>query len=123
VSLHATVAWRKRKLFRKLETRGYCGSWKGVTIADRRMSRHATVAWQKRNLTRNIQIQEIRESSKDFAADGMRKGSGCKNDIWRQDIKEPPHLRIQRKTASSSGGRHKREQRQLEGMTKYNDIY
>jgi hypothetical protein len=45
VSRHATVAWRKRKLFRKSETRGYCGSRKRVTVADRRTSRHATVAW------------------------------------------------------------------------------
>jgi hypothetical protein len=93
-----------------------------VTVADRRTSRHATVAWRKRNLNRNIRIHKSRESSKDFAADGMRKGPGCKNGIRRRDIKEP-HLRIDRKTASSSGGQHKREQRRLKGMSKYNDIY
>jgi hypothetical protein len=51
VSHRATVAWRKRKLFRKSETRGYCDSRKGVTVADRRTSRQATVAWRKRKLT------------------------------------------------------------------------
>jgi hypothetical protein len=117
------VAWRKRKLFRQNETQGYCGSRKGVTVADRRTSRHATVAWQKRNHTRNIRIQESRESSKDFAADGMRMGPGCKNGIRRRDIKEPPYLRIERKTACSSGGQNKREQQQLKDMSIYNDIY
>jgi hypothetical protein len=52
-----------------------------------------------------------------------RNGPGCKNGIRRRDIKEPPHLRIERKTASSSGGQHKREKRRLKGMNKYNDIY
>jgi hypothetical protein len=123
VSCHATVAWRKRKVFRKSETRGYCGSRKGMTVADRRTSRHATVAWRKTKFIRNIRIQESRESSKDFAVKGMREGPGCKNGVRRRNIKEPPHLRIERKTASSSGGRHKREQRRLKRISKYNDIY
>jgi hypothetical protein len=123
VSRHATVAWRKRKTFRKSVIRGYCGSRKGVTVADRKTSRHAVVVWRKRNFTRNIRIQESRESSKDFAADGMRKGPKCKNGIRRRDIKEPPRLRMEGKTASSSGGWHKREQQRLKGMSKYNNIY
>jgi hypothetical protein len=43
VSRYATVAWRKRKLFRKSETRRYLGLRKGVTVANRRTSGHATV--------------------------------------------------------------------------------
>jgi hypothetical protein len=123
VSRYATVAWRKRKLFRKSETRGYCGSRKCATVADRRTCPHATMAWRKRKLTRNIRIQESRESSKDFSVNGMRKGPGCKNCIRRRNIKEPPHLRTERKIASSIGGEHKREQRRLKGMSKYKDIY
>jgi hypothetical protein len=72
VSRYATVAWRKRKLFRKSETRGYCDSRKGVTVADRRTSRHATVARRKRKLTRNIQLEETHESLKDVAVNRMR---------------------------------------------------
>jgi hypothetical protein len=73
-------------------------------------SHNATVAWRKGNLTRNIRIQESCESSKDFAADRMRKVLGRENGLRHRDIKESPHLRIERKTASSSGGQHKREQ-------------
>jgi hypothetical protein len=40
VSSHATVAWRKRKLFRKSETRGFCASRIGVTVTERRTSRY-----------------------------------------------------------------------------------
>jgi hypothetical protein len=84
--------------FRKSETRGYCGSRKEVTVANRRTSRHATVAWQKRKLTRNIQIQESSESSKDFAVNGVRKGPECKNGIRRRDVKKLPHLKKERTT-------------------------
>jgi hypothetical protein len=51
----------------------------------------------------------------------MRKAPGCKNGIRRRDIKEPRHLRIEKNTAGSSAGPHKREQ--LEGVSKCNDIY
>jgi hypothetical protein len=78
VSSHAAVTWRKRKLFRKIETRGYCGSRIRVTIADKRTSRHATVAWWKRNLTRNIRIQESRESLKEIAAAEVRTARHAK---------------------------------------------
>jgi hypothetical protein len=80
------VAYRKRKLFRIIETRGYCGSRKGVAVADRRTFPHATVAWRIRKLTRNIQIQESRESSKDFAAAGIRKSPEGNDGIWHRDV-------------------------------------
>jgi hypothetical protein len=78
VSRYAAVAWRKRKLFRKSETHGFCGSRKGVTVADKRTTGHATVAWRKRKLTRNIQLEETHESSKNVAVNGMRKGRNAK---------------------------------------------
>jgi hypothetical protein len=90
----------KKETLQKSETRGYCGSRKGVTVADRRTSRHATVAWRKRKLTRNIQIQESRESLKDFVVNGMRQGPGCKNGIRCRDIKKLPHLKKERMTNS-----------------------
>jgi hypothetical protein len=73
VSRYATVAWRKRKLFRNSETRGYCGSRKGVTVADRRTSRHATVSWLKRNLSRRSGTQEFCGQRKELNAAGIRK--------------------------------------------------
>jgi hypothetical protein len=97
------VAWRKRKLFRKSETRGYCGSRKGVTVADRRTSRHATVAWRKRKFTSYIQIQESHESSKDLAADGMRRGPGCKNGIQHRYVKKLSHMKKERTTNGIKG--------------------
>jgi hypothetical protein len=103
VSRRARMAWQKRKLFRESETRGYCESRKGVTVADRRTSHHATV-WRKRILTRNIQIQESRKSSKDFAVNGMRKGPGCKNGIRRRGVKVLPHMRKERKTTNGIKG-------------------
>jgi hypothetical protein len=60
---------------------------------------------------------------KDFAAAGMRKSIGCKKGIRSRHVKEPPHLRTWRKTASSSGGRNRGEQSRLEGTGKCNDIY
>jgi hypothetical protein len=98
VSRYATVAWRKRKIFRKSETRGYCGSRKGVTVADRRTSHHATVAWQKRILTRVIWIEESGESLKDFEVNRVIKVQGCKNGIWCRDVKNVPDLKKERTT-------------------------
>jgi hypothetical protein len=73
VSRHATVAWRKRKLFRKSETRGFCGSREGVTVVDGRTSGHATVAWLKRNLFRRSGTQEFCGERKELTAAGIRK--------------------------------------------------
>jgi hypothetical protein len=75
-----------------------------VTIADRRKSHHASVARRKRKLTRNIQIQESRKSSKDFAVNGMRKGSGCENGIRRRDVKVLPPMRKERKSTNGIKG-------------------
>jgi hypothetical protein len=73
-------------------TQGYCGSWRRVTVAGKRTSRHATLAWRKRKLLRKSGTQDNCGPPKDFAATGMRKGSGCKNGISCQHVKEPPHL-------------------------------
>jgi hypothetical protein len=73
VSRYATVAWRKRKLFRKSETRGFCGSRKGVTVADRRTSGNATVTELKRNLFRRSGTQEFCGQRRELTAAGIRK--------------------------------------------------
>jgi hypothetical protein len=66
----------------KKRTGGYRGSRKRVNVAcPKDVSRHATVAWCKRNLFGEIRTEENCEPLKDFAAAGMRKGSGCKNGI------------------------------------------
>jgi hypothetical protein len=88
-----------------------------------RTSRHATVAWRKSKLFRKSETQENCGPRKELATAGMRESPECKNGIRCRDVKEPPHLRIGRKIASSSGGRNRREQQRLEDMSKYNDIY
>jgi hypothetical protein len=71
-SRHATVALRKRNIFRKSETHGYCGSRKGVTVADRRTSGNGTVARLKRNLLRSG-TQVFCGQRKELTAAGIRK--------------------------------------------------
>jgi hypothetical protein len=73
VSRHATMAWRKRKLFRKSGTVENCGSRKRVTVADRRTSGNATVAGLKRNLFRRSGTQEFCGQRKELTTAGIRK--------------------------------------------------
>jgi hypothetical protein len=73
VSCHATVAWRKRNLTRRSETRGYYELRGKVTVAGKRTSRHATVAWLKRNLFRRSGNQEFCGQQKELTAAGIRK--------------------------------------------------
>jgi hypothetical protein len=93
-SRHVTVAWRKRKRLRKNRTQENCET------ACRKVSRHATVAWRKRNITRKIRIQVNSESSKEFAADGMRKSPEGNDGIRHRDVKKLPHLRKERRTTN-----------------------
>jgi hypothetical protein len=93
-----------------------------LAAACRKVSLRATVAQHKRNVFRKIRTEENCESSKEFVADGVRKGPGCENGIRRWDVKEPPHMRTWRKTASSIEGMNRREQPRLEGVRKCNDI-
>jgi hypothetical protein len=97
-SRHATVAWLKRKLFRRSGTQENCGSacWKN-------MSHHTTVAWRKRNIPRNILIRVNSEAPQEFATAGTRKSSEGNDGIRHRDIKELPHLRKERRTNSIKG--------------------
>jgi hypothetical protein len=45
VSRHATVAWRKRNLFRKIWTKVNCGPRSTLAAASRKITRSAKVAW------------------------------------------------------------------------------
>jgi hypothetical protein len=48
----ATVAWRKRNVFRKIGTQGICGTRKRLTAAGINMTCHARVAWRRENFVR-----------------------------------------------------------------------
>jgi hypothetical protein len=62
------------------------------------------VAWRKKNLTRNIQIQESRESPKEFAAARMRKSPEGNDGIRHRDVKELPRLRKERSMTNDIKG-------------------
>jgi hypothetical protein len=48
----ANVAWRKRNLFRNVQTERNCGPRKRLTVTGRKTIRHATVAWHSENVVR-----------------------------------------------------------------------
>jgi hypothetical protein len=52
MSRHATVAWLKRKVFRRSGTQEIYGLHKELAIAEMRTTRHARVAWGKENFVR-----------------------------------------------------------------------
>jgi hypothetical protein len=52
VSYHAKVAWRKRNLFRNVQTQRNCGPSKKLTVTGRKTTCHATVAWSSKNVIR-----------------------------------------------------------------------
>jgi hypothetical protein len=52
MSRHSRVAWRKRKLFKKIGTQGNCGPRMRLTVSRRKTTRRATVAWCSENVAR-----------------------------------------------------------------------
>jgi hypothetical protein len=52
VSRRAKVAWRKRTLFRNVQTQRNCGPRKRLTVTGRKTTRRATVAWRGENVDR-----------------------------------------------------------------------
>jgi hypothetical protein len=50
----ATVAWRKRNIFRKTGTQRICGPQKRLTAARINMTCHARVAWRRENFIRKV---------------------------------------------------------------------
>jgi hypothetical protein len=86
---HATVAWRKRKLFRKTWAEKNCGQCKELAVAGMRMTRRARVAWRRENFirkdwTRNQAEQGTPKPRKDWKRlwkgqefnDGLSEGLG-----------------------------------------------
>jgi hypothetical protein len=48
----ARVAWHRRNV-RKIQTSGYFGSQKRVTVTGTRMTHHARVAWRRENVRKD----------------------------------------------------------------------
>jgi hypothetical protein len=52
VCRRAKVAWRKRNLFRNVQTQRNCGPRKRLTVTGRKTTRRATVVWRSGNVVR-----------------------------------------------------------------------
>jgi hypothetical protein len=64
VSSCATVAWRKRNLFKIIGTQGNCGPWSKLTTARIKMTRHARVSWRRENFMRKDWTRNRTEQEK-----------------------------------------------------------
>jgi hypothetical protein len=64
VCRRAKVAWRKRKLIRRIETQRKYGPRKRLTVTDRNTTSRATVAWRSENVVR-----------KDYTRDQEKRGT------------------------------------------------
>jgi hypothetical protein len=79
ITCRATVAWRKRNVFRRIVTQGNCGPRSTLTAAGIMMTRHAGVAWCSEKLvrkdrTRNQAEQETQKRQKE-EEEGPWKGN------------------------------------------------
>jgi hypothetical protein len=75
VSRRATVAWRKRNIFRKSRTQGNCGPRQELA-AGRNMTRRAGMAQREGNLVREY-------STRDNIAPRTRRGRTYEKRLWR----------------------------------------
>jgi hypothetical protein len=118
VSRHATVAWRKRNIFRISWTQAICGPRQELA-AGRNMTRRAGVARREGNLVREYSTRDnIAPKTRRGRTEENRrwKGQGCEKGIRSRDIVEPLHLRKGRKTVNSNGGLSRRQHPRLESM-------
>jgi hypothetical protein len=113
VSRHATVAWRKRNVFRKSWTNGNCEPQKEVTTARRKITR---CAGQKRKVVQNKDGVSPKSPKGGTYEKRLWRSSECKKGIRSRDIEETPHLRKGRKTVNSNGGWSKRLHPRLKSM-------
>jgi hypothetical protein len=112
VSHSATVAWRKRNIFRKSLTQRNCGPRKEVTAAEMKVTR--------------CPGHRRKEQNKDDVAPGSQRGGTFDRRLWRSPeckkgirsgvVEEPLHLRKGRKTVNSNEGWSRRHHPRLEIM-------
>jgi hypothetical protein len=117
VSRRATVAWRKRNIFRKTLTQANCGPRQELATG-RNITRRAGVARRDGNFVREYSTRDniALRTRKGRTEENRRwKGTECKKGIRIQDV-EPLHLRKGRTTANSNGGQSRRQHPQLESM-------
>jgi hypothetical protein len=72
VSCRATVAWRKRTVFRDIRTQGNCGLREEVTAAGKTITLRAGLAWCKGTFVRDICTQGNGRPQKELATASRR---------------------------------------------------
>jgi hypothetical protein len=122
ITRHATVAWRKRNVFRRIGTQGICGPRSTLTAAGIMMTRHARVAWRKEKFVRKDCTTDKAEQETPKRLNGgkrPRKGLVCNNGIRDRGLREqlrgrmrisdqcggqPPYLKKEKTTTNGIGG-------------------
>jgi hypothetical protein len=112
VSRRATVAWRKRNIFRKSWTQTNCGPRKEVTAAEMKVTRCAGHMRKEQNKD-DVSPRSPKGGTFDRR---LWRNRECKKSIWSRDVEEPLHPRKGRKTVNSNGGWNKRQHLRLKSM-------
>jgi hypothetical protein len=112
----ATVAWRKRNVFRRIGTQGICGPRSKLTAAGIKMTRHARVAWRRESYVRKDWTTDkverearrsrmLRRRLRSHQENGKRISDQCGG--------QPPYLRKE-KTTTNGGGSSSVQQSHVE---------
>jgi hypothetical protein len=105
MSCHATVAWSKRNILRKIRTQENCGWRKGLAVAGMRTTRRARVAWRKENFVRKDWARnQAEQGTPKPRKDGKRLWKGQElNDGLREGLKQWQRSKIRVKTQAQDG--------------------
>jgi hypothetical protein len=104
---HATVAWRKRNVFRKTETQENCGPRSKLTATGIKMTRHAEVAWRKRNsIRKDWTMDKVEREAQRARLLRRRLWSRQENGKGIRDLgsRRPLYWRKKRPTKNGIGG-------------------
>jgi hypothetical protein len=99
ITRHATVAWSKRNVLRKIVTQGNYGPRKTLTVTGRKTTSRATGAWHSENIVRKdcTREQAKQETQKRRKEEGLWKGkecnSGTRNRGLRQHVRRRMRIR------------------------------
>jgi hypothetical protein len=97
ITRRATVAWRKRNVFRKIVTQGNCGPRSTLSAAEIMMTRHAGVAWRRekfvrKDRTRNQAEQETQKRRKE--GERLWKVPECTSGIRDRGLRQQVRRRM-----------------------------
>jgi hypothetical protein len=103
VSCRAGVAQRKINFFRKIQTWGYCESWKRVTATRIKMTQSVKMAWRRgHDHDRYNQGIVAEETWKGQMENRRRKCPQCNNGITDRDLRQQANKEPRHKTTAAS---------------------